>query len=351
MSDAAPLDPFVVSGHPLHTRSLVVDVLQERQGAIRAEGVILDLRKCGFVPTGGELQTAGFIHHMELGAHIDLADRRLTALETRQPTVAFEPTPATGGDCCRDPAPRLQALVGEMVDAGFAKRVAGVFGGALGCSHLMTLAQLMGRTLPRMLDEEDAAAARADGERIAKRALFVEGFEAEEGMLDIAIQSASFRTRPHGEVTQPLERLAASHDVRVLGRVRLADMQLESLDAAERRRTLADVATAPWVARTDDVAALAGAPALGGLAGRCFEAFGQSPDDATLLDTLLQLAPGLIQCLAALSNRILGMMTAPADQRPAEMPKELSVGGFPDSCYMWRADGSMARTRFTPPGG
>jgi hypothetical protein len=204
MTESSSLDPFVVAGHPLHTRTLVVDVFREAEGAVRAEGVILDLRKCGFVPTGGELQTAGFIHHMELTAHVDLQSRRLDALETRQPTVAFEPTPTTAGDCCRDPAPRLQALVGEVLDAGFPKRLGGVFGGALGCSHLLTLAQLMGRTLPRILDEEAAAGPREPGERIAKRALFIEGFEAEEGALDVAIQSASFRTRPRAEVQHPL---------------------------------------------------------------------------------------------------------------------------------------------------
>jgi len=349
MSEASSLDPFVVSGHPLHTRTLVVDVFREGEGAVRAEGVILDLRKCGFVPTGGELQTAGFIHHMELTAHVDLQSRRLAALETRQPTVAFEPTPTTGGDCCRDPAPRLQALVGERVDADFPKRVGSVFGGALGCSHLLTLAQLMGRTLPRILDEEASAGPREPGERIAKRALFIEGFEAEEGALDVAIQSASFRTRPRAEVHQPLERLAAQHDIRVLGRVRLQDMQLVALDAAERRRGLADFTTAPWVSRSDDVATLAGAPALGGLAARSFARFGGEPEDATLLDTLLQLAPGLIQCLAALSNRILEAFAAGPSEEAREIPKELSVGGLPDSCYIWRAGGSMARTRFTPP--
>ena len=91
----------------------MVELLQAERGRVRVEAVILDLRKQGFVPTGGDLQSAGFIHHMQLRLELDPAQLRIERLETAQPTVAFEPGPASGGDCCRDPAPRLQALVGE----------------------------------------------------------------------------------------------------------------------------------------------------------------------------------------------------------------------------------------------
>ena len=188
------------------------------------------------MPTGGELQTAGFIHHMQLSLEVDLESARIERLATAQPTVAFEPTPLSGGDSCRDPAPRLQALVGERLDGGFVRRLGSVFGGPLGCSHLLTLAQLMGASVPRFLALAPEPAARAPGDRIAKRALFLDGFEAPGGGLEIALQLSEFLTRPGAAVTYPLDRLARQHEVRVLARLDAGVSRLESLDAIERER-------------------------------------------------------------------------------------------------------------------
>jgi len=49
------------------------------------------------------------------------------------------------------------------------------------------------------------------------------------------------------------------------------------------------------------------------------------------------LAPTLVQCMAALSETwALGA---------ASNPTVIGIGGLPDSCYMWRTDGALARTR------
>jgi hypothetical protein len=61
------------------------------------------------------------------------------------------------------------------------------------------------------------------------------------------------------------------------------------------------------------------------------------------------LAPGVIQCLAAFSHRLVATF-AGGSGRLASVPRELSVGGYPDSCYMWRSDGPMARARAGDPG-
>lgn len=76
MTTACTLDPFAPSGLPLHTRTLVIEAVRGERGRVRLDGVILDLRKVGFVPTGGDLQTAGFIHHMKLRVELDPATRR-----------------------------------------------------------------------------------------------------------------------------------------------------------------------------------------------------------------------------------------------------------------------------------
>ena len=337
------LEPFTPGGLPLHTRTLVVEAFLAERGHVRLDGVILDLRKLGFVPTGGDLQSAGFIHHMKLGLELDPATRRIERLETAQPTVAFEPSAASGGDCCRDPAPRLQALVGEPLDAGFARRLARTFGGPLGCSHLLTLAQLVGASVPRFLADARLEA-RRPGERIAKRSLFLDGFEQPDGALEIAIQLSEFRLRPDVDVSLPLDRLARQHEVRVLARLDRELTTLVRIDAAERERDAESLAAAGWQSRRERVAALEGGPALRGLATRVLAALGDEPADGPLRDALLNLAPGVIQCLAAFSHRLVARF-AGAAAPAAAIPRELSVGGYPDSCYMWRIDGPMTRAR------
>jgi hypothetical protein len=337
------LEPFTPGGLPVHTRTLVVEAARAAGGRLRLDGVILDLRKVGFVPTGGELQSAGFIHHMKLGLELDPASRRIERVETEQPTVAFEPGPASGGDCCRDPAPRLQALVGETLGAGFPRRLAAVFGGPLGCSHLLTLAQLVGSSAAPAL-AHGRLDARAPGERIAKRSLFLDGFEQPDGALEVAIQLSEFGLRPAAEVTHPLERLARQHEVRVLARLDRELATLVRLDAAERERTIASLGDAPWHSRREAVAPLEGGPALRGLAARVLAALGDGPANGPLRDALLNLAPGVIQCLAAFSHRLIARF-AGAASAPAQLPRELSVGGYPDSCWMWRSDGPMAQAR------
>jgi hypothetical protein len=337
------LEPFTPGGLPVHTRTLVVEVLRSALGGVRLEGVILDLRKLGFVPTGGELQAAGFIHHMQLALELDPASLRVERVETAQPTVAFEPSPTSGGDCCRDPAPRLQALVGEPLDAAFPQRLAGVFGGPLGCSHLLTLAQLMGSSAPHVLPDAQLDA-RAPGERIARRSLFLDGFEQPDGALEVAIQLSEFRLRPSAAVALPLDRLARQHEVRVLAGLDRELTTLVRLDAAERERDVETLDSAHWRSRREAVAPLEGGPALRGVAARVLAALGEDPANALLRDALLNLAPGVIQCLAAFSHRLVARF-AGAVATPARLPRELSVGGYPDSCYMWRSDGPMAKAR------
>src|SRR5262245_38930130 len=131
------------SGHPIHTRALSVVATQASPGCVTVTGSILDLRKRGFCPVGSELQGMGIIHHMELRLAIDAGARKVLRVDAAQPTVAFEATPATQGESCRDPVARLIALHDVALGEPFtsALRIAG--GGPLGCSHLVTLAQFI----------------------------------------------------------------------------------------------------------------------------------------------------------------------------------------------------------------
>lgn len=355
MRKASPLAPFVATGHPLHTRTLVIDVREQADRRLAARGAILDLRKCGFVPTGGELQTAGIIHHMTLDAVVDRDSRRLERLDPAQPVVAFEASARTGGESCRDPIARLTELAGERLDDTFVRKLGARFGGALGCSHLLTLGQLLGATLPAVLDREAEAGfgtrlPRTPGELVFRRTLIVDGFEQDETDMEVAIQLSDVHTAPAAGADRPLDRFAGQHEVRILARIEEATMRLRDLDAAERQRSRETLTSARWRSRRDDLAPFVGEGALAGLARALLARFATDPADRPLLDALLNLAPGLIQCMAALSNRMVEHLASRPLAESAAISRTFGVGGQPDSCYMWRRGGAMAaeRAAFVP---
>jgi hypothetical protein len=342
MLPSAARDAFSPSGHPLHTRSISLDAFQETPERLRAVGTILDLRKCGFVPSGREVQSAGFIHHMHWRCVLD-EHGVIETLAVEQPHVAFEASPATAGECCRDPASRLQALVGSRFDAGFAKRLAGAFGGPLGCSHLVTLGQALGAFVPRVLaSAERRASEREPGERVAKQNLMLDGFER-AGAIDLAIQASEYWLAPQRSVQGFIDRAARVLEARVLGEIALAGMQLRALSAAARERTPETGASAQWECRDALAAKLAGDSALRGMAGRVRAlAAEQATGDASALmtQTLLNFAPALIQCMAALTHRMPLMYERRSSGRGALSADEQSFagsGGQIDSCFMWRA--------------
>jgi hypothetical protein len=357
-----------VRGHPLHTRSLTLVVALRGDGRWHARGDVIDLRKVGFVPMASDIQPAGIIHQMSIDLDVDPREQRIDAVAVDQPFVAIEPSEESRGECCRDPAPRLQALAGERLDGAFASRLGQVFGGPLGCSHLLTLFQLMASGLRRALSLEEvleealgegassSARAREPGDRLFRRAVFVEGFEAEDLSTDsadstdssteMAIQLADFHTRPVAPGSAPTERLASQSDVRVFARVGARARTLSDLRIADRSRTHATLASASWRDASARLAGLEGVPVLPGLAKRLFEIFA-APEDRMLLDASLQLAPGYIQVMAAVMDRWLGRPGGPAALSAAASAGADTgpVGGLPDSCYMWRSGGPMAARR------
>lgn len=345
------------AGHPLHTRSLTITASVREDGLWHVRGDVVDLRKCSFVPMVDDIQPAGIIHHMTIELDLDPATRRIETLEVEQPQVAVEPSVASRGECCRDAGPRLTELAGETLDAGFPKRLGLHYGGPLGCSHLLTLFQMMGNALPVALGREAAAraedgAARRPGERPFRRAAFVEGFDLPGGDILLLAQMGDFDTRPACQAAGPLARLARQHDVRIEVTVAQGTRALRGLRAAERTRDGTTLKTAAWLDRAAELAGFEGAPIAPGLARRVFDALGGRDDRSALRDLLLQLAPGYVQVLAAVSERFYGA-TKPA-AGDGEKPKmSLAVpgggvemlGGMVDSCWMWRAGGPLHATR------
>ncbi len=295
-----------------------------------------------------DIQPAGIVHHMNIDLRVDPTTRRIETIDVAQPTVAVEPTETSRGECCRDPAPRLQQMIGEKIDPDFPKSLSRVFGGPLGCSHLLTLFQLMGSALGRALELEFALASelgveRRPGERIFRRAAFLDGFEIDDASVGVGIQLADFMTRPRVAVKQPLERLARQNDARCYAVIARETLAIVELEAATRERTPATLGDALWETLDEEVDEFVGTAVMAGLAGKLLRRYGDTPERFLLLDSLLQLAPGYIQVMAALMEKWFEQSSGSGLKLFGDdAPSVAAVGGMPDSCYIWRAGGPMA---------
>lgn len=352
------------TGHPLHTRSLTIVGSQAAKGRWQVRGDIVDLRKRGFVPMSNDLQPAGIIHHMTILLGVDALARRIDSLATEQPSVAIEASERTGGECCRDPAPRLLELRGETLNAEFPRRLTSVFGGPLGCSHLLTLFHLMASSIPRALERErelghrGGGPDRSSGERIFWCSAFVDGLEATDGSVELALQLAEYHTRALASTTTPMERLAREEVVRGFARVEMPGLVVRELRAAERSRS-AERLDPDWTDRSPELAGVVGAPIIPGLARRLFAVLGDDPVESLALAALLQLAPGHLQVMAAVTDRWFATASASAPDK--DLPRDgverlgaslggaTALGGIPDSCYMWRTGGSLQTLRGAAP--
>ncbi|MBY0274690.1 DUF2889 domain-containing protein [Candidatus Binatia bacterium] len=330
-------------GLPIHTRSLSVTLsaTQGRDAAFAA--YVLDLRKRGFVPVAGDLQGTGIIHHMQLDGAIDPSARRLTRIAARMPTVAFEASVASEGESCRDLAGRVDHLAGTAIDGTWARALGAEIGGPRGCSHVLTLAQLLGPTAAWALDEDARllrTPARSPGERIFRRDVTIDGYEC-SGDLYLTLQLSDLHLAPTPPGAAAADRFAAQLELRAATRLTMADMTIAEIGLAERRRTAADFETASWHERPDRATPLLGASLRSGISGRLLQQFQDAGTDRPLLDALLMLAPATVQCIAS----FIDTWTQVPWMRPGAASNG-ETGGHPDSCWMWRRDGALGRKRF-----
>jgi hypothetical protein len=335
-----------LGGKPLHARSLEVTLADAGSGRWRARGVVFDLRKCGFVPVGGDLQTAGVIHHMQVDAQVERSSLRLEQIEVAQPAVAFEASPVSGGESCRDPAARVRGLAGSPLDAEFARRAAGEIGGPRGCTHVLTLVQLVGATLPWARQREHACLGgppeRAPGERVFRRVLVFDGALA-GGQLELAAQLSDILFRPSPERAPPLDRLAEELELRLQARIEPQTQRLVALRGARRRRGVEDLESAAWADLATQLEGLEGLALRAGVGREILRQQAERGSEGPLLDALLNLTPAFFQCLANISER------GPLEAK--HTPSVLGMAGPPDSCFMWRRGGGLDRARGEGGGG
>lgn len=331
--------PLSADGNPLHSRALSVTLCEATAPAVAFDGYLLDLRKRGFVPIGGDLQGPGIIHHMRLVGRIDRAAGRVTAIEADMPAVAFEATPATGGESCRDQIGRVAGLAGLAIDRSWAPALSAAIGATRGCSHILTLAHLVGPAARWALAEDArlfaAAPPRRAGERLFRRDVTVDGFEPTPGQLVFTLQLNDFHFAPAPALAQPMDRFGRQREIVVRATLAMDSLALTSMAVRERVRHAADCRDGEWTDRTAAAAPLVGASLRAGITPRILALFPEPEADAPLRDALLQLAPGLVQCFAALDIWALF-----ADESGAKR-----TGAQPDSCWMWRVGGGLERAR------
>lgn len=325
------------SGHPIHTRALSVVLTQASDGHVVATGSILDLRKRGFCPVGTELQGMGIIHHMEVSALIDAGARTVLTVEARQPTIAFEASTATQGESCRDPVGRLAALRNVPLGESLSTALRATAAGPLGCSHIVTLAQLLNATASWALQHEHATyggTVRRPGERLFRRDLIFDGHQRSETALDIGMQLGDLHTAPTPELALAPEQLGSHYELRL-------DIQLDgwpavfsSITGAQRRRQRDGFGSVQWDNLSTTVAPLVGTSLEKGSAANIMRALESVPPAR---DALLMLGPALIQCRASFPDKWL--------TRAEETPNHPGLIAMADSCYMWRRGGALERTR------
>jgi hypothetical protein len=172
---------------------------------------------------------------------------------------------------------------------------------------------------------------------VFRRDVVVDGVEPEGPIVQLAAQLTDLHLAPAAAEARPMDRFRAEREIRALARVEFPSFALVDLAAMERVRTAADLATAAWRDRTAAVGDLAGVRLGAGVTATLLERLGGASEDRPLLDTLLMLAPALVQCVAAMSDRF--------PQLAATSGSRVGIGGLPDSCYMWRRDGALQRAR------
>ena len=325
-------------GHPLHTRSLGIAIAQRADGRVDVTGTVLDLRKRGFVPVGGDLQSSGIVHLMLLDLVVDPASGRIDEASARQPSVAFEASAATEGESCRDPLAAARGLVGGNVGHGWPEMVGEVLGGPRACFHIFTLAHFLGGTTAWALRRDRhrfPSVTRSAGQRIFRRDLVIDGSQNSDGSLNLAFQLTDVLFAPVDGVVPSMQRLGENLEVRLQLTLRPPQFAAADVVVAERRRDPSCL-QAPWRPRPDVAAHVQGLSLLRGVTPALLARFGTPGDDQPILDATLMLAPALIQVFAAVAD------WANAAARDGWL---LGMGGRTDSCWMWRRDGALARLR------
>ena len=330
-----------LGGEPIHTRAHALVAALRDDGRVEARGSLIDLRTRGFLPVGGSMQGMGIIHHMELVWVIDPATGVIEEFTPAQPTVAFEASPETAGESCRDPMPAVIALAGTRLGEGFSSALRERIGGALGCSHVMTLALFMDAAVRAGLDWQRAnVPARFASPRagtLFRRDLVFDGHELADGRVATAVRMGDLHWNAAPPTVLAPQRFARHHELAAEITADLWPGSLLAIRGAERERDADAFADVAWTDRSAWLAVLDGLGLARGAAAELQRRLGGVEHARPWIDALLQFAPALVQCRAAHPDAWHEKVRA-TERHPG-------LTAIPDSCWMWRRGGALERAR------
>jgi hypothetical protein len=329
-------------GEPVHTRAQSVLATLRDDGRVAVQGSLLDLRTRGFLPLAGSMQGMGIIHHMEFEWVVDPDRLTVEALAPRQPTVAFEASPETGGECCRDPIERVEGLAGTRL-ADLSPALRERIGGALGCSHLVTLALFMGAAVRAGLGRERARfpgrlAGRRAGPLFRRDVVFdAHERDPERGHVQVLVRFGDLHwsDAPPGALAP--ERFGLHHELGAAVDVALWPGELLGITGRERLRTPERFTGVEWMERGPMLSAVVGLGLARGAAAALVERLGDAEETIPWRDALVMLPPALVQCRAAHPDAWHDKIRA--------TPRHAGLTALPDSCYMWRRGGALEDIR------
>ena len=326
-----------LDGDPVHVRAQSVMVTRRTDGLLDARGSLLDLRTRGFLPVGGSMQGMGIIHHMELGWIVDPSTGVVRQWAPAQPTVAFEASPETAGESCRDPIDRLASATDIPLGAELPGVLRERIGGPLGCSHLVTTALFMDAAVRAGLARRGTLAGAEAMRPLWRRDLVFDAHEQADGRVAVGMRQSDLDWNDRGPEALAPERFERHHELVARLDVDLWPGTLRAIGGAERRRTSTDFAGVAWSDRDALLAPLAGTGLARGAAGEIMRRLGDEPHATPWRDALVMLPPALVQCRAAHPDSWHDKVRA--------TPRHPGLTALPDSCYMWRRGGALERIR------
>src|SRR5262245_33064876 len=145
------------SAEAVHRRTLRIAIGAARGGRRAVEAHLLDWRYRGVSRVGIHIKRPGPIHDMSARFAIDAQGRAIEEASGAMALAAFDGTPDTGFQSCRDILPNVASLVGTPIDAELVAAMRRAIGRERGCYHLGTLITACAPVLQRVARERTAA--------------------------------------------------------------------------------------------------------------------------------------------------------------------------------------------------
>lgn len=326
-----------LDGEPVHVRAQSVRATLRSDGLVEAHGSLLDLRTRGFLPVGGSMQGMGIIHHMELGWLLDPAARVVRQWTPAQPTVAFDASPETRGESCRDPIGAVAALADVPLGSPLSSALRDGAGGARGCSHLVTLGLFMDAAVRAAVARRPADTPGASARPLWRRDLVFDAHAQPDETVRVAVRQSDLDWNARGADALAPERFARHHELAASVDVDLWPGSVRAARGAERERTTDRFADVAWRDRDVLLASLAGTGLARGAVGEIAQRLGDDADVVCWRDALAMLPAALVQCRAAHPDAW--------HEKVRETPRHPGLTALPDSCWMWRRGGALERIR------